>query len=225
MSTVLLYLDTVGPAGITASINAGASTTVSRDVTLGITTSDPDPAGYTIKVWGNVDPAANANIQATEGASSWISWTTAQAVRLSTGEGTKTLNVKVRDTVNNESSSASDTIVLDTTTPVVTTGTPDASRISEQPTKDTAAFTFQSTEAYEEFKVKVVPATNSPESAGTQIPTAAGSTGVSGSAGGYAANTNRTVTIKATDLKTASAGDGQKIVKVFVREASGTWSV
>lgn len=224
MSTVLLYLDTTAPAGITASINSGAASTNTRDVTLGIGTSDPDTTGYTIKVWGSVDTSANASIQSSEGGSSWIAWTTTQAVRLSTGDGSKTLNVKVRDAQNNESSAASDSIVLDTTTPVVTTGTPDVARISKQSGKDTSTFTFQSTEAFEEFKVKVVPAVNSPESAGTQVPTAGGSSGVSGSAGGYAASTNRTVTIKGADLESASAGDGQKILKVFVREASGNWS-
>lgn len=223
MSVVLLQLDTTAPAGVTASINSGAATTPSRDVTLAVATSDPDPTGYAIKVWGSVDPAANASIQATEGASAWIAYTTSQAVRLSTGEGTKTLNVKVRDDVNNESAAVSDTITLDTTTPVVITSAPDVPRISKIAGKDTATFTFQSDSPFEEFKVKVVPATNSAETAGVQIPTTNGSSGVSGSAG-YAANTNRTVTVKGADLEAASAGDGQKTIKVFVRESSGTWS-
>ena len=33
------------------------------------------------------------------------------------------------------------------------------------------------------------------------------------------------VTINGADLETASAGDGVKIVKVFVKNAAGTWSV
>lgn len=224
MSTILLQLDTTAPSGVTASINAGAAVTALRDVTLGIGTADTPTTGYTIKVWGNVDLAANASIQATEGASAWLPYTTAQAVRLSTGDGVKTVSLKIRDDVNNESAIVSDTITLDTTTPVVTASAPDVAKVSEQPTKDTATFTFQSDTPFDEFKVKVVPATNSADTAGAQIPTAAGSSGVSGVAGGYPAATNRTVTIKATDLKAASAGDGQKIVKVFVKEASGTWS-
>jgi hypothetical protein len=223
VSVVLLQLDTTAPSGISAQINGGANSTTSRDVTLAIGTSDPDPTGYTIKVWGNVDPAANAGIQATEGASSWLPFTTTQAVRLSTGDGAKTLNVKVRDAVNNESGAVSDAIALDTTTPVVTTGTPDVDRISKQAGKDTATFTFQADSAFEEFKVKVVPATNSQHTAGVQVPTTNGSSGVAGTAS-YSAGANQTVTIKGADLETASAGDGQKIVKVFVREASGTWS-
>jgi hypothetical protein len=33
------------------------------------------------------------------------------------------------------------------------------------------------------------------------------------------------VTIKGTDLETASAGDGAKTVKVFVQDLAGNWSV
>lgn len=59
----------------------------------------------------------------------------------------------------------------------------------------------------------------------TVIPTTSGSTNTSGSEGGYEADTNIQVTINGTDLETASSGDGVKIVKVFVRNAAGTWSV
>ena len=78
--------------------------------------------------------------------------------------------------------------------------------------------------AFEEYKVCVVPATSSTQEAGTVIPTTAGSINTSGSEGGYEADTNIQVTITGTDLKTASSGDGTKIVKVFVRNAAGTWS-
>ena len=60
--------------------------------------------------------------------------------------------------------------------------------------------------------------------AGTQIPATGGSTNVSGTAGGYKKNTAINVTVKGADLEAASSGDGVKIVKVFVKNAAGTWS-
>ena len=46
-----------------------------------------------------------------------------------------------------------------------------------------------------------------------------------GTAGGYKKATAINVTIKGADLATASSGDGTKIIKVFVKNAAGTWSV
>lgn len=71
----------------------------------------------------------------------------------------------------------------------------------------------------------MVPAANSLQAAGVVIPTTGGSENTSGAAGGYKANTNISVTINGADLETASAGDGTKIVKIFVKNAAGTWSV
>ena len=73
--------------------------------------------------------------------------------------------------------------------------------------------------------MRVVPSTSSLHDAGTEIPTTGGSTNTSGSAGGYKANTAINVTVKGADLEAASSGDGTKIVKVFVKNAAGTWSV
>lgn len=42
---------------------------------------------------------------------------------------------------------------------------------------------------------------------------------------GYKKATAIDVTIKGADLATASSGDGTKIIKVFVKNAAGTWSV
>ena len=79
--------------------------------------------------------------------------------------------------------------------------------------------------AFAGYKVCVVPANSSTQDAGTVIPTTAGSSNTSGSAGNYPAATNIQVTITGTDLETASPGDGAKIVKVFVKNEAGTWSV
>ena len=86
-------------------------------------------------------------------------------------------------------------------------------------------FNFTADVAFAEYKVCVVPANSSTQDAGTVIPTTAGSSNTSGSAGNYPAATNIQVTITGTDLETASPGDGAKIVKVFVKNEAGTWSV
>ena len=78
---------------------------------------------------------------------------------------------------------------------------------------------------FEQYKVCVVPQNSSTQDAGTQIPTEGGSLNTSGSQGSYPKTTPIEVTITGTDLAAASAGDGVKIVKVFVCNAAGTWSV
>lgn len=222
-STFTLTLDTTAPAGVALDINSGAAYATQQAVTAQPSTSDGSTVGYQMKLWGSVDAAANANIQATEGASSWITYSSSQAVTLSSGDGLKTLNVRIRDDVGNESSSASDTITLDTTVPVATISVAASpTKVSKIATFDTSTFQFQADVAIQAWKVKVVPATGSVESAGTTIPTTAGSTNTTG--GALAATTNQTVTIKGTDLETASSGDGAKIVKVFVQDAAGNWS-
>jgi hypothetical protein len=219
-------LDTTAPAGVTITLAAGAAATAVRPITATIATSDGDTTGYQMKIWGSVDPAANANIQATEGGSAWIAFSTSQAVTLSTGDGSKTVNVKVRDDVWNESTQGSDSITLDTSIPVVNiTSGPDTTKVSKVSGKRTVNVSWQSDSVFEEYKVKVVPSTGSIESAGTTIPTTNGSTNVAGSAGGYPATTNINTVIDGRDLELASSGDGDKIVKIFVREASGNWSV
>ena len=225
-SYVTVTLDTTGPAGVDISIAGGAAITATRDVTAAITTSDSPTTGYQVKIWGDVDPAFNASIQTTEGASAWITLASPHSIRLSTGDGTKTVNVRMRDDVWNESSSDSDTITLDTSVPVVNvTSGPDVTRISKISGKRTVVFTWSSDTPFEEYKVKVVPATGSNDAAGTVVPTTNGSTGVAGSAGSYPASTPITTTIDGRDLELADSGDGAKIIKVFVREAAGTWSV
>ena len=218
-------LDTTAPAGVDISLAGGAATTGVQAITATIGTSDGDTTGYTMKVWGDVDTGANANIQATEGASSWITYSTSQAVTLSTGDGSKTVNVRIRDDVWNESASDSDSITLDTSapTPSITSG-PDVTRISKIAGKRTVTFQWQADVTFEEYKVKVVPATNSIHSAGTTLATTNGSTNVAGNAGGYPATTNITTTVDGRDLDVASSGDGSKIIKVFVRDATNNWS-
>lgn len=218
-----LTLDTTAPQGASISINSGAAYATSQNVTLAVTTSDTPTTGYQMKIWGDVDTADNANIQATEGASTFITYSATQAVKLSSGDGNKDLHCKIRDDVWNTTSQLDDSITLDTTLPVATISVAvSPAKISKIATKDTATFQFQADTHIQAWKVKVVSASGSLENTGTQIPTTAGSSNVTG--GALAATTNQTVTIKGTDLETAGA-EGANIVKVFVQDDAGNWSI
>jgi len=218
-----IILDTTAPSNPYVNINGGATFTNTELVTIAIGTTDEDTTGYQIKIWGTVDGAYDTNIQTTEGASQWISYADSKQIKLSSGDGSKQVSIKVRDDVYNESSVAQDNINLSTTIPTVNVGAPDTSKISKKAQKNVASFTFSCPEAFEEYKVKVVTSTGAVESSGTLIATANGSSNTSGNAGGY--NAPITVTITGTDLELASSGDGSKIIKVFVKNSAGTWSV
>lgn len=213
-----LILDTLAPSGLSLIINDGAAYTTSVAVSLKISVGDTDTTGYQMKIWG-IDGAAS------ESDASWQSFATSKSVTLPDGDGLKTVHIKVRDDVGNESAAVSDSITLNTAVPVVSITGPDRSKVSKMPGYDTVAFSFSSDVLFTEYKVCVVPASNSLQNAGVVIPNAGGSTNTSGAAGSYAANSQIDVTIKGADLENASGGDGTKIVKVFVKNEAGTWSV
>lgn len=212
-----LTLDTLAPSGLAVQLNGDDIYTTVATVELTLSLDDLETTGYQMKIWG-VEGVDN------EKSASWETYAASKSVTLTTGDGLKTVYVKVRDSVGNETASASDSITLDTSVPTVTVTGPDKPIISEVVGFNQAVINFMSDIAFEEYKVCVVPATSSTQEAGTVIPTTAGSINTSGDDGGYEADTNIQVTITGTDLKTASSGDGTKIVKVFVRNAAGTWS-
>jgi hypothetical protein len=221
-ASATLTLDTTAPDAA-VDINSGGTVTSSRDVTLTITSAASDKAF--VKIYGDVDDAFDtANYRALEANAPWISFVGTKSVRLSVTDGTKVVRVKVKDDVDNVSTEATDSISLSTAIPTITISvalTP--TKISKQTGKRTATLSFQSDVALQAWKVKVVPAANSVDTAGVQIPTTGGSLNVTG--GSLAATTNQQVTIDGADLETASAGDGAKIVKVFGQATSnGLWS-
>jgi hypothetical protein len=226
-SFVTLTLDTTAPAGVSVLINSGDAATASRDVTLTIGTSDGTTTGYSVKIYGDVDDShAPSEYRAVEANAPWVSYATSKSVRLSTGDGSKTVRIKIRDDVGNASGEATDAITLDTTVPEVTvTAGPSATRLSKVTGFDTVTFTWEADETFDEYKVKVVANGSAAHGTGTQLPTTAGSANVAGSAGGYPAATGITTTVKGADLETASAGDGAKVVKVFVKDQTGSWSL
>ena len=133
-----LNLDTIGPQDpsllIAGSASGGFVAAQLANCTL--STSDASAAGYQVKIWGDVDTTENANIQDTEENALWFTPTwdvnsATQQVKLSTVDGLKTLSLKIKDTVDNASSTATATITLDTVAPQaeVTSG-PNATVIS-----------------------------------------------------------------------------------------------
>lgn len=212
-----LTLDTLAPAGLAVQLNGDDIYTTTPSVELTLTLTDSPTTGYQMKIWG-VEGVTD------EGSASWETYAASKSVTLPSGDGLKTVYVKVRDAVGNESPAASDSITLNTAVPTVTVTGPDKSTISKVVGFDMAVINFMSDIAFEEYKVCVVPATSSTQESGVVIPTDGGSVNTSGNAGGYEADTNIEVKINGTDLETASSGDGVKIVKVFVKNAAGTWS-
>lgn len=218
-----LTVDEAAPADPSIILAGGAAATGTRDVSAALSSSSGDVT--TMKVYGDVDDAHDpASYRAVEGDAPWIAYATTLAVRLSTGDGTKTVRAKFRDDVLNVSAEVTDTITLDTALPVVNIVTgPDRTKLSLQTGYRTCNFGWQSDTGFDEYKVKIVPATDSIHTAGTVIGEANGSTNVVGSATGYPANTTINTALDAADVQAAQAGGG--IVKIFVRTAGGTWSL
>lgn len=219
---VYITLDTIAPANPTVSIDGGANYATQQLVTLSIGTTDPITTGYQIKVWGDVDDAYDTNVKTTELLSSWVSFNNSKQVKLSKNDGRKNIYIKIRDDVHNESSIVSDFIDLDMSLPTVTVTSPDVAKISKNTGKNVSSFSFSSDEEFAEYKVKVVGTTGATHDTGFDIPTTNGSKNVK-AVGSF--NTSITVTINGADLELASSGDGQKIIKVFVKDKSGNWSV
>lgn len=212
-----LTLDTLAPQGLTIKLNNGSQYTTSKSVTLGIVLTDASTVGYQMKVWG-------VNGAETEADATWETYASSKNITLLNNDGLKTVYVKVRDDVCNETAAVSATITLDTSVPAVTIIGPDVSRISKTAPKNVATFSFTSDVAFTEYKIKVVPSKSSLHDAGILIGTANGSTNMNAT-GTFKASAAITCKIYGKDLEAASSGDGEKIIKVFVKNAHGTWSV
>lgn len=212
-----LTLDTLAPQGLTVKLNNGSQYTTTKTVQLAVNVTDESADGYQMKVWG-INGVAN------ESDATWETLANIKNVTLSTGDGLKTVYVKVRDDVYNETAAASATITLDTSVPAVTIIGPDVSKISKTSPKDVATFSFTSNTAFTEYKIEVVPSNSSLHDAGVQISTANDSTNMSAT-GTFKASTAISCKVYGKDLEAASSGDGEKIIKVFVKNVHGTWSV
>lgn len=115
-----VVVDTTAPIGGSVIISSGAAYTKSREVTLSLTATSA------------------THMMLSESASfagaSWETYATSKNITLTSTDGTKTVYVKFKDGVDNVSSTVSDTIILDTTFPVLTTiDTPTSSSTSTNP--------------------------------------------------------------------------------------------
>lgn len=223
-----LILDMTAPANPSVSINNGANYTTNQIVDLTIGTTDVDTSGYQIKIFGDIDNSFDSNIKETKEESAWIAFNNSKQIKLSDGDGLKTINVVIRDDVYNESTQVSDSINLDTSLPTITITNPDVPKISKNQGKNVASLSFIVDKPFTKYKVKVVTAENSLENSGSIIPTANGSVNTSGT-GSFPANTPITIQINGTDLETVSQFNGNgkdaDCIKIFVLDESGKWSV
>lgn len=210
-SYVYLNVDTVAPSGVSIVINDGSTATANRLVNL--TLSSPDADTTQMLIWG-YDGVL------TESDAVWETYAQTKQITLTNGDGQKTIYAKFRDDVLNVSAQVSASILLNTSVPEVT-AVINPSKISQNVD---ATLTFSADSDFVEYKVCVVPETTTTQANAIVIPTTSGSTGTSGT-GSYKASTEYTATIKADDVLSVSAGDGQKIVKVFIKTNLGTWSV
>lgn len=220
-SSFKITLDTTAPS-LSAILNGGGAVTSTRKVALALKITDTSRAGYQYKVWGDIGSGV------TEEEAAWETYGEAEEklleVELTSGDGSKTVFVKARDDVWNETSAIEKTVELNTKVPTITiTAGPTPSKISKVSGKRTSAFTFKANEAISEWRAEVVSSESDAEGSGTLIPATNGS---ETSGGEVAAETNKEGSIDGRDLQTASGADGQKIVKVFGKsKASGLWSI
>lgn len=210
-----LTLKTSAPTGLAVLINSGAQFTTSSEVTLGISIDDAVTTGYQMKIWGTSTAALEAN-------ASWEDYATSKVVQLATGDGLKTIYVKVRDSVLNTTDAVSATITLDTTVPTVSMTGPDVTLISDEEGADTCTFSFTVDQNITAYEVRIVPAINSLVTAGVLIPMTNGSVHMSATEA-IASGTTVTCSIKAADILAVSTA-GEKIIKIFARDTSGNWS-
>lgn len=227
-----LTLDTTGPASPSIVLNSNATYSTSQTVTAAISTSDGTTTGYQMKIWGDLDltqaksdglvgAAATTTLEAD---ALWITYATSKSIKLSATDGNKTVYLKIRDDLYNVSAQTSDAIQVDTTRPVVTITGPDVTKVSKQSGKNVASFSFSVDTSFVEYKVKVVAASGNAENTGTTIGVANGSTNMSAT-GSFSSATPIDCTIDGADLELAASGDGSKIVKVFVKDSAGNWSI
>lgn len=217
-SYIYLTLDTLAPAGVSLKINNGATFTTSDTVNLSIGCSDTDKTGYQMKIWG-------INGVADESSAAWETYTASKQVQLAAGDGLKTIHVKLRDDVLNESTEVAATITLSTDVPAVSIQSQDVQRISKVSPKNVCAINWYADSAFTEYKVCVVPTINSSHSDGTVIATTNGSTNTSGS-GAFKAEEVMTTKVNGTDFEAAGAtANEQSVIKIFVKNEAGTWSV
>ncbi len=230
---VNIILDTIGPSGVSVLINGNDDKAITTAVTLTIGCSDADLSGYQMKIWGTADAP-------TENGASWETYQATKNVVLPAGDGIKTVYVKVRDDVWNESATVSDTITLYEKLPSIIGLSVNKSKLSLIEGQNLTLGNFTVDENVDAIKVMIVQNSNDAHDAATNIaiPVANGSKietdngdltcidGVLKAEELVDCALGISFDIYASDINSVSPGDGVKIVKVFVRSAeTGSWSV
>lgn len=230
---VNIILDTIGPSGVSVLINGDADKITSTAATLTISCTDTDLTGYQMKIWGTAAAP-------TESDAVWETFQDTKNVTLPAGDGLKTVYVKVRDDVWNESATASDTITLYEKLPSLIGLTVNKSKISLIEGQNTTSGSFCVDENIDAIKIMIVQSSNDsydvatnisiPVTNGSKIETDDGNLpcidGVLSAEQYVDSVKGLSFVIHAKDINSVSPGDGVKIIKVFVRSAaSGNWSI
>jgi hypothetical protein len=214
ISNFILTLDTTPPQDVVILLDDGAATTANDLVNVKVSTSDVDTTGYQMKVW---DDSIDESIAV------WEAYQPSRGYNVPGGDGLKTYYAKLRDDVGNESPASSDTIEYNTAAPTITiTADPTRTKVSKVTGWSETSFSFASNMDIDVYSVRVVPNSNSSHLEGTEIGTAFGSLRTSG--GPMVTNVPMAVILNGADVEAASPGDGDKVVKVFGKTATGLWS-
>ena len=235
-SYINLTLDTIAPSGLSVLLNSGASHTAVTAVKLNVTCGDADTTGYQMKIWGTAEAP-------TESDASWETFVSEKTITLPTGDGTKTVYIKIRDDVWNESVAVSDTIILRTVVPVVDLSNVTLSRLSEKEGKNITTFRAAiggDINAVNELRLAIVENINATVNDETNkfLVFSAGETANGSKVKDYEQkiidiNDCSVIigdyvyfTLTSADILALSPGDGVKIIKVFAKDSeTGSWSV
>lgn len=231
MVSLLLTLDTTPPLAPSLAVVGGDGqvlTLTSDPVVLARLSCSVPPSVLLgeYKVWGDVDPAAYGAVQATEAASAWVTYSDPLVpVRLAAGGGTKALYGRLRDDLRNPTAVLAAQVLLDTSYPSVSVlSGPDRARLSMQAGYRACAFTWAPNSDAVRYVVRAVPGVGSSYQAGSPVGTTNGSTNVAGTLA-LPAGVPVLTLLDAADLGAASPGDGFKVIKVFVQDGAGRWSL
>jgi hypothetical protein len=219
-----LTLDTTAPTVLGWLLDGGGPVTSLAELTLSAELEDPDTTGYQMKVWGDVDPTVDPNIQLTEEESEWFTYEPNLDVTASEGDGAKTIEGRVRDDVWNETTIQSSSIEVNTELATITiTAGPSPSKISKVAGKDLSVFTFKASDDLMAWQVKVVSEEGDGVEAGLGfVEETAGSENLVG--GELEGGKNQTVKLSGDDLQTRVGSDAEYIIKVFGQGLNGLWS-
>lgn len=248
-----ITLDTTGPSGVSVKINGDAVRTTSTAVTLDITCSDSDTTGYQMKIWGDIGDtglsesdasweafANSKNVTLSDGQGDTLT------VYVKVRDDLYNTSATASDTIILYTETPTVTVVSGPTPVRITTvaGHDDATALEKVVilAKSVSTATFTADKEISDIRVMVVSGINAlnADASNVLIPSTlskiytgtsddptvlTGSDGMTVSNLAIASGTEVHVAIAGDDLKTASSGDGVKLVKIFVREKDANWSI